>query len=874
MQRTVLGRAYRTVLGRCCVAIAGILAGTGIAALPAFAATVSFSVSMTGSAPGATQANGAVTFTPQMAQGTLPPFGPASVVLVNGSTPVTYGVAVTGMIFTLANGSTITSSLTIVDGPNFSYDCTGTITGGTGLFTGATGSYQVVNAAEYTSGGALVYAITGTGTIDAPNVPGGVTVLPASLQLQVATGSNAPALGSVILNNQGLTNVNFTASASVSSAPNWLSVSPASGAAPALSPSSLQVSANPSGLALGVYEGDVTVNESGVSILIPVRLIVGPLGAFLTLSQTGEFFQAAVGGVVPPAVPIQVTNTGAGTLTGLTATTTVTGPGPNWLHASIAPGFASLTQATASISVNPASLAAGMYFGRVDFNMPSAVNSPQSMSVQMQVTPGPLPTVNPAIVMLQSTQNGGWPIPPPQTVTVTNIGTTALSFTVTPQIINGPPGWLTISQTSGILPPGGGTALTFSPIPSCFGTNYSNPCSNFDPVNEIDFIVNFPELNYSYGLVVELMACGIECYQPNLGPTAQVIRTKASAASACTPTQLRGVFTSIPNGFQATAGQPAPLVAQIIDDCGNTLDSGTVVVAFSSGDPAVPLLPLGAGQWSATWTPRKAAANNAITLQAVSQAGLFGVSTIASSVAANATTPLVDSGGVISAASGLAPVAPGEFIAIYGQNMGTGLNTSQPTSYSNLLGGTQVLIGGQPVPLYFTATGQIDAIVPYDLPTNTVQQLIVQNGLAYSQPEPVTIAVAQPGVFTQNQSGSGPGAILGQKPGGVPALNTAANPASAGDALLIFCTGLGTTSPAVPAGTAAPTSSLSYTTQTATATVGGQNAQILFAGLAPGYVGLYQVNLIVPTGVAAGPSVPVVITAAGAASATVTVAIR
>ena len=83
-----------------------------------------------------------------------------------------------------------------------------------------------------------------------------------------------------------------------------------------------------------------------------------------------------------------------------------------------------------------------------------------------------------------------------------------------------------------------------------------------------------------------------------------------------------------------------------------------------------------------------------------------------------------------------------------------------------------------------------------------------------------------------------------------------------------------TTSPAVPAGTAAPTSSLSYTTQTATATVGGQNAQILFAGLAPGYVGLYQVNLIVPTGVAAGPSVPVVITAAGAASATVTVAIR
>ena len=169
---------------------------------------------------------------------------------------------------------------------------------------------------------------------------------------------------------------------------------------------------------------------------------------------------------------------------------------------------------------------------------------------------------------------------------------------------------------------------------------------------------------------------------------------------------------------------------------------------------------------------------------------------------------------------------------------------------------------------------QIDAIVPFDIEPNSSQQLIIQTGDALSQPVNVTVAAAQPGVFTQNQSGSGPGAILGQKPGGVPKLNTPANPASAGDALLIYCTGLGTVTPPVAAGSAAPTSQLSNTDNEVTVTVGGQDAKVLFQGLAPGFVGLYQVNVTVPSGIAAANDVPVILTVAGAASAPVTVAIQ
>ena len=191
-----------------------------------------------------------------------------------------------------------------------------------------------------------------------------------------------------------------------------------------------------------------------------------------------------------------------------------------------------------------------------------------------------------------------------------------------------------------------------------------------------------------------------------------------------------------------------------------------------------------------------------------------------------------------------------------------------------LLGGTEVLLGGRPLPLYFTSSGQIDAIVPYDIAPNSMQQVIVLNGAASSQPQTVLVGAAQPGVFTQNQSGAGPGAILGQKVGGVAALNTTANPASAGDYLSIYCTGLGTVTPTIAAGAAASYPPLYNTDNTTTATVGGIEANVAFSGLAPGFAGLYQVNVVVPAGVTAGPSVPVVVTVAGAPSAPVTVAIQ
>jgi uncharacterized protein (TIGR03437 family) len=92
----------------------------------------------------------------------------------------------------------------------------------------------------------------------------------------------------------------------------------------------------------------------------------------------------------------------------------------------------------------------------------------------------------------------------------------------------------------------------------------------------------------------------------------------------------------------------------------------------------------------------------------------------------------------------------------------------------------------------------------------------------------------------------------------------------------IFATGAGETTPALLAGEPAPASGtpLILTNVQPTVSIGGQAARVLFSGMAPGYVGLWQINAEVPASVAPGPAVPISITAAGATSNTVTIAVE
>jgi uncharacterized protein (TIGR03437 family) len=238
--------------------------------------------------------------------------------------------------------------------------------------------------------------------------------------------------------------------------------------------------------------------------------------------------------------------------------------------------------------------------------------------------------------------------------------------------------------------------------------------------------------------------------------------------------------------------------------------------------------------------------------------------------------PAVFAAGMVSDASysAGAPVAPGSLVAIFGANF-TDSTTAVVASgfpWPNQLGGTSVTIGGEPVPLYVVTSGQLVAALPFDLPVNTSLPIVVTRNTAVSAPQPVSVVSDQPGVFTQSVNGLGVGDIEIFRPdGSYEGVAGNGNSATAGDAVVIYCTGLGGVNPRGVAGYPAPPSPLSQTIDPVTVTIGGVNVPVFFAGLAPNYAGLYQVNATIPTGIAPNQASPLVLTQGGQNSLTVTI---
>jgi uncharacterized protein (TIGR03437 family) len=192
------------------------------------------------------------------------------------------------------------------------------------------------------------------------------------------------------------------------------------------------------------------------------------------------------------------------------------------------------------------------------------------------------------------------------------------------------------------------------------------------------------------------------------------------------------------------------------------------------------------------------------------------------------------------------------------------------------LGGARLTIGGYDAPLFFSADGQINAQIPFELPANSQPQLLLRTSragrpAAIAVPQTVTVAAERPGIFAISQIGTGQGTILNQDS----SVNSASNPATRGSVIQIFATGLGATNPSVPSGQPAPTAEpLARAVTLPEVQIGGIPARLDFAGLAPGLVGLYQVNVEVPATVNSGSAVPLVLVQSGVSSNIVTVAIQ
>jgi uncharacterized protein (TIGR03437 family) len=305
------------------------------------------------------------------------------------------------------------------------------------------------------------------------------------------------------------------------------------------------------------------------------------------------------------------------------------------------------------------------------------------------------------------------------------------------------------------------------------------------------------------------------------------------------------------------------------------------MASFSNHD-SVTMTHIGNGVWQGTWRPLIAGTVSMfITTLVAGPNGtvLAGQSSILTAVvtapaAAAAAAPAVTAQGVVHSASaqGGLPISPGGLVTVYGQNLSDTSGPGGGLPLPEQLNGTQVLLGDQPLPILYSSPGQVNLQVPYGVPVNTQYQLTVQHGASYSVPQQLVVAQAEPGIFTVNQQGFGQGTIL--KSDGV-TFAQPGTPASIGETIVIYCTGLGSVTPKVKEGSPAPGDPpLATTDNVVSVTVGGMPASVSFSGLTPGSVGLYQVNAVVPTGVATGDAVPVVISVAGQTSPPVTIAVR
>lgn len=233
-------------------------------------------------------------------------------------------------------------------------------------------------------------------------------------------------------------------------------------------------------------------------------------------------------------------------------------------------------------------------------------------------------------------------------------------------------------------------------------------------------------------------------------------------------------------------------------------------------------------------------------------------------------------GGVTNAASSLSgPIAPGEIVAIYGAGLGPASLTSYtPDSNGYIpttLAGVQVFFNYAQAPLIYVSATQIAAIVPYAMQNAGTAQVRVNYGGGTSVVFAAPVLNTAPGIFTANTTGSGQAAAVNQNG----TLNSASSPARVGSYISLYATGEGPTTPNGVDGKPAPlTPPYPMPQAPVTVTIGGQTAQVSYAGGAPGEVaGLLQVNALIPAGIQTGNAVPVVITVGGVVSQTVTIAV-
>jgi uncharacterized protein (TIGR03437 family) len=261
-----------------------------------------------------------------------------------------------------------------------------------------------------------------------------------------------------------------------------------------------------------------------------------------------------------------------------------------------------------------------------------------------------------------------------------------------------------------------------------------------------------------------------------------------------------------------------------------------------------------------TANPAGLAANKYTTTVMISSSASLTPATVTVTLTVlTAVPPLVTS--VNNAASySTGGVSPGENIVIFGTGIGPATlagGTVTNGVWNNSAGGVQVTFDGVPAPVIYASALATSVMVPYGVAGRTSTSIVVSYQGVQSAPLLYNVVQAAPGIYSQNASGTGPGAILNQDN----SVNGPNNPAAKNSVVAVYMTGEGVTTPASIDGELALAngSSLNKPQLTVTATVGGIPATVQYAGSAPSIIyGVMQVNIQIPANAPTGP-LPIVI---------------
>ncbi len=602
--------------------------------------------------------------------------------------------------------------------------------------------------------------------------------------------------------------LNYTAS--IVNTSKWLSLSAPTGSISTTA--TLPLAMDPTGLAPGYYFDTVRIATSLGTLNVPVALQVGARPASLNVEPNGLRFDVRQGQGSPISQTLNVYHSGpAGSSTNWSARVL---SGANLIRLSSSNGTATPGNPS-PISVSLASTATdtlGPAQAVIEVSSPNTLPEYVTLWANVTATTTPAPPILTPVSLVLVAPQGGAPDTQRAQVNLSELAPTNFTFNFS-----------------------GGTNLTATAVTSSASTTSPGAV-------DITFA---PPASAAIGGGGPIFF-NVTSSNP-LRTSRLILLTLPPSGTACVANAVWVRETSLIERFSIPAGLPQPLTVQLYDQCGNRLKGGSVAASFSNGDPSLRLdMDEATGDFFTTWTPQTALnAQMKVTLWPT-YGNLFSKAfNINGTVTGNAAPPpSLVSLGLLNNLNPIigAPLAPGTIAQVYGDNFYSraGFESAPAPPLDPRFKGARLLVSGTPAPFYYLSKTQAAAQIPTELtPGRTYSAMMDVNGV-YSVPQSFEVVNTTPGTVSLS------GSLVAQHAADYK-LVTPQNPAKPNESLIMYLVGMGATNPNVATGAPAPGGPLGETAVKPTVTIDGQNSTVQFAGLTPGFAGLYQINFVVPS---------------------------